>query len=138
MASPINPGTQPHPDMNWDDIWEFGYNPCARSSLTAQLYRYVRRLHHRDECLHIRDHSFVPTVGSTWLTPDRYDNAGQAQARLALPNPPEHRIGPIWALDVVFDGVSLRISPPRFGQTGGGWELTTTRRIPFGERQRLT
>jgi len=132
-TEPSDPGTVVDPQV-WQNIWEFGSNPCVRAAITAQLYRYVQS----SECQEIRDRSYVPTRGSTWLTPDCHNNAQDAQSRLALPNPPEYRIGPIWALDVVFDGISLRAAPRRFGQPGGGWELTTTRRIPFGERHRLT
>ncbi len=133
-----DPGTVPNPHMDWTDIWEFGSNHQVRAALTAQLYRYVRRKPFQDECQEVRDHSYVPTFGGTWLSPDRYDSAAAAKAGLALPELPEHRIGPFWSLDVVFDGISLRASPPRFGEVGGGWELTTTRRIPFGERHKLT
>jgi hypothetical protein len=135
MAS--DPGTLIDGTIDWNDIWEVGGNPQARTSVTAQLYRYVAPSAYRNECQTIRDRSFIPTSGSTWLTPNRYAWAADAEKFLALPHPPGYRIGPVWALDIAFDGIAARVSPPRFGKPGGAWELTTTRPIPFGERHNL-
>lgn len=125
------------PALDWDDIWEVGTNPRVRAAVTAQLYRYVSKKPHLDECQVARDHSYLPSGGSLWLSPNLFATATDAEQELALPTKPEHRLGPIWALDVTFDGVSMRVSPPRFGKPGGAWELTTTRRVPFGERHPL-
>jgi hypothetical protein len=118
-----------------DDIWEWSTRAPTRGSPTAQLYRYVGI----DEAISIRDSGCLERGGQLWLTPDYYNDPDEAQRKLALPGqiPPAYRVGPIWALDVVFDGVPLSIAPARFGQPGGGWQVSTTRRIPFGERYKL-
>jgi len=134
---PLDPGTFLDGSIDWNDIWELGSNPVGRLALTAQLYRYVAPAAYKTECKAVRDLSYIPTSGSTWLTPLRCDSAMEAAKLLALPHVPGYRIGPVWSLDVAVDGVAARISPPRFGKTGGAWELTTTRRIPFGERHGL-
>ena len=119
--------------IDWDDIWELGGWPRARIAITAQLYIYCSA----DKGAFVRDYCHIPTSGYTWLTPNVFDSASEAEQKLALPSQPIHRLGPFWSLEIVFDGIGLRISPPRFNQPGGGWELTTTRRIPFGERSTL-
>jgi hypothetical protein len=132
-----NPGTLIDGSIDWEDIWEIGGNTVGRQAFTAQLYRYVAPAAYKTDCQDIRDLSYIPTNGSTWLTPLRSDDKRALQNLLALPHEPGYRIGPVWALDVAVDGIAARISPPRFGHTGGAWELTTTRRIPFGERHSL-
>ena len=117
----------------WEDIWELGGNPPGRTALTSQLYRYVDE----EEYTTIRDLGYIQTRGNTWLTPNNVDKAAEAEQFLALSHPPGYRIGPVWALDVVIDGYALRISPPRYGRPGGAWEVTTTRRIPYGERHEM-
>lgn len=134
---PLDPGTLLDGTIDWDDIWELGGNPNGRTAMTAQLYRYVAPAIYTNDCESIRDRSYISTSGCTWLSPNRYQLWTDAQEFLALPKAPGYRIGPVWSLDVVFDGLAARISPPRFGRSGGAWELTTTRSIPFGERHSL-
>lgn len=114
------------------DPWNGGSHRNPRVAASGQLYRYVT-----DDG---KPHSGMiraPNHGHLWLTPNRYTSLAEAQQRLALPKPPSYRIGPVWSLDTVLDGIPLRACAPRFGQPGGGLEITSTRPIPFGEVSRI-
>lgn len=69
------------------------------------FYRYIGQQEANDIDQHrvIRSRS-----GTTWFTPNRYDNATQAQRELALPTSPAYRVGPIPADELPdFDAAPL-------------------------------
>jgi len=75
--------------------------------------------------------------GLTYLTPDYYDSAGEAERLLAMPARPIWRIGPIPGETLPEVDVSPRRVVPRFGKTGGGREIAVRGAIPYPEAARL-
>lgn len=106
-------------------------------ALTQRLYRYVSE----PEKEFIVNNRYIEARSrETFLSPDFYDSEDEARRYLALPPGPQYRyrVGPIWALDITFDGVPLRRVPPAFGQPGGGFEISTHQRIPYGTFESLS
>lgn len=101
----------------------------------TQFYRYVgdKEADSINEKKEIKSKS-----GVTWYTPDRYDTADEAQKKLALPNKPARRVGPIPADEMAdFDHCPLRPVSPRFGQPGGGVEAAATKPVWLFEKSVL-
>lgn len=73
----------------------------------------------------------------TFLSPDVYDDAIDAEERLAMPARPRWRIGPIASEAIPRIAVGLRRVRPKFGKRGGGWEIATSGRIPYPNAVRL-
>lgn len=74
----------------------------------------------------------------TYFTPDRYDDPREAQAKLALANLPEWRIGGIPDSQMPdFDALSLRVVSPWGKQPGGGTQCATSRPVYLFAMTRL-
>jgi hypothetical protein len=93
----------------------------------VEFYRYTSNpseleLWHRSRLVRSTN---VAQRGATWLTPDRYEDASEAQRRLALRHLPTHRIGPIPAHKVPVFDIDLRTVAPDNGHPGLGRECRT-------------
>lgn len=129
----VSPQTTP-PSPNFElNPWSWATPVALRAGQYVQLYRYVSLV----QAEQIRDSGALASRGIVYLSPDRYSDPDRAQRLLALPRKPEVRIGPIWLLDVFVDAMPFQVVPPQFGQPGGGWQVATTRNVPFGERYAL-
>lgn len=74
----------------------------------------------------------------TYFTPDRYDDPSEAQAKLALADVPEWRIGGIPEGQMPdFDALSLRVVNPAYRQPGGGVQCATSRPVYLFAMTRL-
>lgn len=100
-----------------------------QASKTLQLYRYVGN---QERDFIVKNHQIKSLHCETYLSPDKYNSAEDAQRYLSLPKKPSCRVGPIWSLDVTFDGISLRRVRAKYGQPRGGWEITTHQPIMYG------
>ena len=90
----------------------------AHLGATAAVFRYVIAA---EEAWIKLNGAIRSRSGQTYLTPDVYGTAADAQSFLALPRgTPSHRVGPIASHAVTFDGLSLQRVPPQFGFPGGG------------------
>ena len=93
-----------------------------------EFYRYVSS----SEMGRIRETRQIGSrSGVTYFSPDRYDDAQEAYRRLALPRPPDFRVGPIPDDEMPdFDVVPLMsvgfVDPNRLG---GGTEAATSRPV---------
>ena len=103
--------------------------PYSQISKKSQLYRYVVN---DEQKFIVKYHKIKSLHCETYLSPDKYNSADEAQRFLSLPIKPEYRVGPICSLDVTFDGVFLRRVRAKYGHPGGGWELTTHQPIIYG------
>ena len=90
--------------------------------MALTFYRYV---HHSDEVDQLRKERRIRTTNpkalGTWFTTGRYDDPLVAQRRLALSQPPTHRIGPI-PEDQMPPFTPLRTVAPAGPHPGGGDE----------------
>jgi hypothetical protein len=71
-----------------------------------------------------------PASGKVWVTPDKYANGAEAQAKLALNKTPGGYF------EIPMCRVQCRSAPgivePYYGQPGGGIEITTPFKVPVG------
>jgi len=90
----------------------------------VQFYRYVGQAE-ADSI--VQTGVIKSSSGITWFTPDFYESVQEAQEKLALPQIPTHRVGPVPADEMPdFDHCPIRPVRPRYGQPGGGVEAATT------------
>lgn len=95
--------------------------------MPALFYRYLSS---QDEVLQIINERRVQSRNSltqyeTWYTPKRYDNSDHARRELAMPLPPNHRIGPILEGYLPPLHIQLRVVGARHNCPGGGLEIST-------------
>lgn len=89
------------------------------------FYRYVNNSEKQDIVDNRKIQSRNP-IG-TYFTSNRFEVSSETQRFLSLRTTPEYRVGPIAVCVMpVFDIVSLRITPPAYGQPGGGTEACTS------------
>lgn len=98
--------------------------------MATEYYRYLSDSAEVDRVV---DERRIESTGeenpSTWFSPTRYDDPVDARRELAIPNRPDHRIGPV--PDVIMPTLEKgpRTVQPNFGQPGGGVEVCTTKPI---------
>ena len=95
----------------------------------AEFYRYLSNPSEIDQLRNEKKiQSLIegqPNPQGTWYTPTRYEYSADAEAELALPYTPTHRIGPVGA-DMMPDfDIPLRSVAPANQQPGGGVEART-------------
>lgn len=100
-----------------------------QNAVTMHLYRYVG---HGERDYIVNNRRIKSRHCETYLSPDYYDSPGDAAEYLSLPMTPSYRVGPIWSLDVTFDGISLRRVRAKYGRHGGGLEVSTHQPVIYG------
>lgn len=96
--------------------------------MASNYYRYTGE----EEKVFIEERRCVRSLsGLTFLTPDCYDDARQAEKLLALPTPPIWRIGPIAGDSLPAVETGPRRVFPRFGKRGGGREIAVRGSIQY-------
>jgi len=106
---------------------------CSQDDETRELHMptsFYRYISSPAEVKQINDDRKVLSVNAqtgftTWYTPTRYTNLGQATQELSLPQQPTHMIGGLSDVIMPSFHIALRVVQPNFGQPGGGVEAAT-------------
>lgn len=98
--------------------------------MPTEYYRYISEQREVDQ---LTEDRILESVGTsdpyTWFAPMRFEDPQDAKEKLALPNLPEHRIGPLYEVTMPSFDKGPRKVQANFGEPGGGVEVCTTREI---------